>query len=125
MVSKLKIDRVKNIYREIPEGFCQGKCFETCGPIFMSNIEKSIIIEFLGHDPFFTPEYIIANADNLACLTCPLLVDNRCSIYDIRPLICRLYGAVENLKCSFGCKPKRFLTHKESVKLIKKLHRIK
>ena len=46
------------------------------------------------------------------------LKDNKCSIYDKRPLICRLYGVVENMKCRFGCKPTRYLTNKEGVALV-------
>ena len=39
--------------------------------------------------------------DSDGCLTCPMLKDNKCSIYHKRPLICRLYGVVENMKCLF------------------------
>ena len=56
--------------------------------------------------------------DSDGCLTCPMLKDNKCSIYDKRPLICRLYGVVENMKCRFGCKPTRYLTNKEGVALV-------
>jgi hypothetical protein len=40
-------------------------------------------------------------------LTCPLLVDNRCSMYDNRPLICRLWGIIREMPCPFGCAPDR------------------
>lgn len=38
---------------------------------------------------------------------CVYLVDGRCSVYQNRPLICRMYGAVESLPCPHGCKPDR------------------
>jgi Fe-S-cluster containining protein len=34
---------------------------------------------------------------------CPALVDGRCSVYEDRPLICRLWGAVESMPCVHGC----------------------
>lgn len=38
---------------------------------------------------------------------CPALdAAGRCGAYDVRPLVCRLYGStpeVETLRCSFGC----------------------
>lgn len=38
--------------------------------------------------------------------TCSMLTeDGRCSQYEIRPMICRLYGAAEGIECSRGCKP--------------------
>jgi len=30
---------------------------------------------------------------------CPLLIDNKCSIYAVRPFICRLYGHAKGLSC--------------------------
>lgn len=37
--------------------------------------------------------------------TCPALVDGQCSVYDDRPLICRLWGVTEGLPCPYGCEP--------------------
>ena len=31
--------------------------------------------------------------------------DGRCQAYELRPLICRLWGAVDWLPCPWGCKP--------------------
>lgn len=45
--------------------------------------------------------------------TCVFLKERRCSIYAIRPLLCRLYGLVEAMPCAFGCTPERQLTREE------------
>jgi Fe-S-cluster containining protein len=38
--------------------------------------------------------------------SCPALTEeNRCAVYDIRPMICRLWGAMKSLRCGFGCQP--------------------
>jgi hypothetical protein len=39
-------------------------------------------------------------------LTCSALDGvGRCSVYEERPLLCRLWGAVEKMTCQFGCVP--------------------
>lgn len=35
---------------------------------------------------------------NLEC-SCPFLSNNRCSIYSVRPIVCRVYGCFDELKC--------------------------
>jgi Fe-S-cluster containining protein len=42
-------------------------------------------------------------------LTCRYLKKARCTIYDVRPLICRLYGAASGLECPHGCRPARLV----------------
>jgi hypothetical protein len=37
--------------------------------------------------------------------TCPALKDGRCSVYDVRPTLCRLWGVVEDMPCPWGCVP--------------------
>jgi Fe-S-cluster containining protein len=50
---------------------------------------------------------------------CPYLTEeNRCEIYENRPAICRLYGAVEDLRCPYGCRPDRLLTGLEGAELL-------
>jgi Fe-S-cluster containining protein len=29
----------------------------------------------------------------------------RCSVYEVRPLVCRIFGASDKLPCIWGCKP--------------------
>lgn len=52
--------------------------------------------------------------------TCPLLKDNRCSVYDIRPAICKVFGASDHhrLQCPHGCKPKNPLSASDTDQLI-------
>jgi Fe-S-cluster containining protein len=51
-------------------------------------------------------------------LTCPYLEEERCTVYEVRPLICRLWGLVESMPCPWGCKPERYLTHEEGHELL-------
>lgn len=63
----------------------------------------------------------------LADLTCDKLIDGKCSIYEDRPFICRVFGAVksERMRCPHGCKPKDgFLNKRRSDKIIVKINKI-
>ena len=89
------------LYAEMPTLDCQGKCAESCGPILMSRVEWGRIIEQVGTEPRATS------------LDCPMLDGERCSVYAIRPTICRLWGMVESMPCPWGCEPSRLLSDAE------------
>ena len=47
-------------------------------------------------------------------LSCVFLDGNRrCLVYDMRPMICRVYGVSLGLPCPHGCVPERWLTDEE------------
>lgn len=47
--------------------------------------------------------------------TCSMLtVNERCSVYGSRPLLCRLYGVADGLTCFWGCEPERLLSRDEA-----------
>ena len=85
----------------IPTFTCEPGCSACCGPILMSRLEWKRIVARLGYEPKAT-----FDAEHLDC---PMLKDGRCSVYDIRPAICRLFGAVDDrrLDCPKGCRPER------------------
>lgn len=79
--------KLEAVYAQIPKIACKGKCHEACGPITMSGLEY----ERLGKPKFKS-------------LTCPVLdADKRCSRYEQRPTICRLWGVVDGMSCPYGC----------------------
>ncbi len=94
--AKRDLDRM---YGELPTIDCQGKCAESCGPIWMTRVEWQRITKKKRYEP------------RASSLTCPLLVADRCSVYALRPTLCRLWGVVEGMPCPWGCKPTpRYLT---------------
>ncbi len=114
---------LEKIYIKIPALKCKKKCHSSCSGIFMSNHELNIIINRLGYNPFKynNAEDLYKNVkiEGLGCLKCPLLGDNNeCTQYDIRPLICRLWGTLKVLRCPYGCKPVRWLKDKKARKLL-------
>ena len=116
-------EKLDKLYAEIPEIECKGLCHTTCGLIPLAPSEEARIVDRIGT---VQRQRLIDQALNTKSLTCPLLKDNRCSVYDIRPLICRLYGTVKKMKCQYGCKPKvNYLPERKSRKLLAKLEKIK
>jgi hypothetical protein len=106
-------DTLQAIYDAIPKIDCQRKCIEACGPILMSSAEL-IRISAVVKPPTFHPE----------TLTCSKLQAQECSIYSLRPLICRLWGVVKRMRCPFGCQPERWLSERESRELLARAERL-
>lgn len=91
--------RLDRIYAQLPEIECRGKCWDSCGPIRMANVERQRIIAAGGPN---IPEGTYSSAGGL-CVALTIL--NRCGVYERRPMICRLWGLVESMPCTFGCRP--------------------
>lgn len=87
---------LRRIYREIPDVGCKGLCWKSCNRAPCNETELEAVFRYVG-----TRERHARPG-----LLCPYLTDeNRCGCYAVRPLVCRLYGAVHQLQCPFGCKP--------------------
>lgn len=102
-------ETLEKVYSAIPKIACKGLCHECCGPILMSKEEWRRIVQRVGHEPKIRDDGI-----------CPMLdpITKTCTVYDIRPAICRLWGCTADMKCQFGCQPERELTREESFSLI-------
>lgn len=85
---------MRRIYAKVPEVKCKGLCQSCCGPIGMTPMEKLRLDHAAGHE-------VIANPDTMRCSA--LGDDGRCSAYDSRPLICRMWGAARAMPCEHGC----------------------
>jgi Fe-S-cluster containining protein len=103
------------LYDSLPAMRCQGHCSDACGPIAMSVRERARIIERAR-----APVTCGAHA------TCSMLTpERRCSVYDIRPMICRLWGLVRSMKCPYGCRPEGgWLPDSEGIRLLAEADRI-
>jgi Fe-S-cluster containining protein len=108
---KARRDAIKALYASLPRLDCAGKCAESCGPVFMTRVEWQQICKRTRSEP--------SAGDGL---TCPMLVEERCSVYEVRPMLCRLWGMVETMKCPWGCIPERYLTEKEGYELLQRAY---
>lgn len=113
------IQKLQELYDSLPEIACQGKCWNSCGVIDMSNLERSRI-QFLGVTiPLFTEERAQRWANDEP-LHCPALDRQtlRCNVYAVRPMVCRLWGVADSMPCEHGCKPTRVLTDEETYEYL-------
>jgi Fe-S-cluster containining protein len=110
------------LYARIPDiPDCDGRCWTSCGPIDMSWRERARIREA---GVKITPwEDAKAWRDTFWCEA--LTEGKRCAVYEMRPLVCRLWGAAEGLECPFGCIPEGgWLSRAEAYELIAESMRI-
>lgn len=105
--------RLQAIYDRIPKLECRGLCYDSCGPIEASVRERQRIERAGGRT--------LCTVDGSCCSM--LGPDNRCTVYDVRPLICRLYGVAKGLECPYGCKPERYLTRVEASEMLAEAER--
>lgn len=99
---------IEAVYAMLPKLDCQKKCYPSCGPIAMTRPEADRIEARVG--------FPVRNS--MRGILCPLLTrDGRCSVYELRPFICRVWGATHDMPCEWGCKPDRTLTPEEDKAL--------
>jgi len=96
-------DSLERIYRAVPSINCRGLCTDSCGPIDMSDEERRRIAARGVTIPTLA-ELLPTLLDDHPP-DCPALVAGRCTVYEDRPLICRLWGTVESMPCPHGCQP--------------------
>jgi hypothetical protein len=116
MTGGSRAERMHAIYDQVPPMTdCKGNCWISCGPASMTPWEHKRLAD-AGHP--VTPDELARKAPyDFWCEA--LGPDGRCMAYDLRPLICRQWGAVEWLRCPWGCVPEGgFLSVAESVRLI-------
>lgn len=81
-------ERLDKLYAQLPVMECKGLCQECCGPIAMSLREQDRI-----------------GGAKAPGGVCEHLHNGRCSVYEKRPMICRLWGMTEVMPCPYGCEP--------------------
>lgn len=112
--------KLEAIYAKLPRLVCQGRCQQSCGPVPVHQSELKQIRTYAkkrvraegDFGPMAAENFKVLKTDNN--LTCRLLRKGDCTVYPVRPLICRLYGIAEGMECAWGCKPiGRYLTRDE------------
>lgn len=132
LIKEVDLTSLETIYATLPKIKCKGACYDYCGIITPTKIEKEYVEKMTGKPADFgdLEKQIIHTIDDHpddqdGCCTCPYLKDKRCSIYEARPLICRIWGLVmvtkPQMKCPFGCKVERWLSGKEANIILKRV----
>lgn len=92
---------IASVYAQIPDVECKGLCTQFCGPIGCSGAEAQAMQENGVALP------VTRTSEIHGPLTCSHLSEaGKCRIYEHRPFVCRIFGAVRRLPCPHGCKPK-------------------
>jgi Fe-S-cluster containining protein len=143
MTIEEKYAALDELYATLPTIACQKKCGRTnCGPIQASGIETQRITEKKGYikitersewvkpenfefrhlpyhldkDTFYkTSVFYPPDKDTMNCqFLMPVI--GTCSIYSLRPMVCRLWGLVDHpfMRCLHGCVPERWVTSQEA-----------
>jgi hypothetical protein len=90
---------------------CKGLCQEYCGPVPVSKRERTRIQRAAGRK-------VIVD-ENAAC---PYLSEEgACTVYKLRPLMCRLWGIAEGIRCPHGCVPERPVSRQEALQMATEL----
>lgn len=104
------------LYAQLPPLACQGKCGISCrGGIMLTDVEARRLQVTTHRKPRTTDE-------RGRCVY--LTADERCSVYAVRPLICRAWGVVKMMSCPFGCVPERWLTEIEFLNIAVEVERL-
>lgn len=98
------------VYAQIPTTNCQGLCADSCCSFAMTVGEQRNIRAQTG------VSLPLAHAGSF----CPALTMlKQCSVYEVRPLICRIWGAVNTMRCGYGCEPDGgYLTDHDAMRLL-------
>lgn len=108
-------DVLRAIYSEIPSIVCQGRCAAYCGPIAASSLEVDRMRQASALP-------LVYDEETLSCGY--LTPTGQCSVYAVRPLICRLWGVVEDLRCPHGCAVDRILTRAQAFELRERVAKV-
>lgn len=112
--------RLDAVYARLPAIACQGRCAIACGPIPLSDLEARRL-QLATHVKPRTVIRVVADGPPSTAIErerCIYLKDEaRCSVYSIRPLICRAWGLVRMMSCPHGCVPATWVNDVEFARL--------
>lgn len=105
------------IYDDLPRIDCQGACHAACGPIDMTGLERRRIARVTGVDiPKLTSVFSSVRVEGYRCPALGMM--GSCTVYEVRPLVCRIWGLTKRLPCFAGCRPQRWLSEPEAYELM-------
>lgn len=98
MMADTAIHAIQQLYKQVPALTCQGRCRHACiSGINASDAERDHIAATTGI------QLPIASTPGAKCAA--LGVFGTCMVYEVRPMICRLWGATTVFLCPYGCIP--------------------
>jgi Fe-S-cluster containining protein len=108
---------LKKIYKKIPKVTgCKKGCTECCGPVLCTAEEFNAIpdiLEKLGP---------VCDEQGERMLVCRFRSETGCLIYEHRPIVCRLFGAVNDvgMVCPYGAMAARPLNSRAAIRIVQR-----
>lgn len=111
--------KLEKIYSQIPKSICPPNCGECCGVILPSLAEIRNIKDWCEERHVEYKDFYLTVG-----LDCPYLSDSKeCTIYPVRPFLCRLLGVSKSLPCPLGkCRAAKVLNRAQSNQLYKAIY---
>jgi len=98
MIAEKEVEiRLNKIYSKIPNFDCKH-CHKCEGPIIWFKPEEILIRNYLKKHNMKYKQWSKQQFERNK-KKCPYLKNDRCSIYPVRPIVCRLQGNVSDLPC--------------------------
>ena len=104
--------RLEDTYKQIPKSSCPPNCGQCCGPVMPSLAELRNIKDWCGIHHVGFRDFLDVTQE----CSCPYLGTMReCTIYPVRPFLCRILAVSVDLPCPIGnCKAVKVLNHPQS-----------
>lgn len=115
------VETLEALYASLPEMRCRQQCWDSCTTFPTNALEHRHIKEKTGISLLGQ-----SARKHKSLPRCPALSeDNRCMIYAVRPMICRIFGMTKLLSCGHGCVPEGgYLPTEEAFVLINRVLRL-
>ncbi|WP_435627696.1 YkgJ family cysteine cluster protein [Candidatus Ferrigenium straubiae] len=128
MDESTKLAKIDALLSAIPAFQCKEGCYDCCGPVELSRLEYMRCIQASGRSAEDV-RLQMQNNQKQGIYTCPLLDANtkKCSVYEVRPAICRLFGVVKGeLICPHGYAPESstMLSNKQARDILRKVNEL-
>lgn len=118
IVPKVEVIRQLNrIYAQIPSFECKH-CQQCSNPIMWCKPEEINIKDYVKKHNI---SYMAWTDEEFKHhhMKCPYLTDNKCIIYPVRPLVCRLQGVISDLPCPYN--KKTLMTEQQFRNIMKEI----
>jgi uncharacterized protein len=106
MTNAEKLARIDAILSTIPAFKCKEGCADCCGPVQLSRLEYHRCVKASGRTADDVRRQMEKNIKK-KIYQCPLVNQKThcCTVYDVRPAICRIFGTTRGLPCPHGYAP--------------------
>lgn len=111
-----KARQLDHLYEHVPVVKCKGLCTDSCGPVVQHQSMTGQELLRLQDTGGLRSGRMRRRPD-----VCPYLnAEGRCDVYEVRPLICRLWGVTDHplMRCPHGCEVEVILSDPQAKMLM-------